>query len=139
MKEIYFSYNDEKKHSCQQNIYEDFCCSAMFKRNKLFVEHPNSLQLQIFIDSFEVCDPLKTKANKHTQIGIYFAIRNMPPELAYNQENIHLIALCNVNNLKPSHVDYNDLWERIVQEIRVLETSGITLDNGDILRGSLQE
>lgn len=135
VRDLYFSYNAHKKHVCSANLYKDFCCSKMYTMNQLYVKYPNSLQLQIFIDSFEVCDPLKPKANKHSQIAIYFAIRNMPPELAYNMENIHLVALCNANHLKALEIDYNYLWEKIVEEIRILETDGILLSNGDTLRG----
>lgn len=135
MRNLYFSYNQHEKHVCSENVYKDFCCSEMYKINRLYVNYPNSLQLQIFIDSYEVCDPLKPNANKHSQIAIYFAIRNMPPHLAYNMENIHLVTLCNVNNIKSSEINYNYLWEKIVQEIRQLETDGILLSDGETLRG----
>lgn len=137
VRNLYFSYNQREKHVCSANVYKEFCCSKMYAKNQLYAEHPDSLQLQFFIDSFEVCDPLKPKANKHSQIAIYFAIRNMPHELAYNMENIHLVALCNSNHLKSSEINYNYLWERIVQEIQLLEVEGILLSNGNRLRGKL--
>lgn len=136
VKNLYFSYNQREKHECSANVYKDFCCSKMYLTNQLYAEHPDSLQLQFFIDGFETCDPLKSKANKHSQIAIYFAIRNMPHELAYNMENIHLVTLCNANHLKSKEINYNYLWERIVQEIRMLETEGILLSNGHTLRGT---
>lgn len=135
VKSLYFSYNQREKHMCSANVYKDFCCSKMYAASRLYAEHPNSLQLQFFIDGFETCDPLKSKANKHSQIAIYFAIRNMPHELAYNMENLHLVVLCNSNHLKSSGINYNYLWERIVQEVKLLETEGILLSNGDTLRG----
>lgn len=139
VRNLYFSYNQNKKHVCTENVYKDFCCSKMYSKNQLYVKYPNSLQLQFFIDSFEVCDPLKPKANKHSQVAIYFAIRNMPPELAYNMVNIHLVALCNVNNLKSSEINYNYLWEKIVHEIKLLETDGISLSNCETLKGKFAQ
>lgn len=135
VKETYFYYNNETKHRCRETVFKDFCCSGMYKNSQFFAENPNAIQLQLFVDGFEVCDPLKSKANKHSQIATYFTIRNMPQELAYNLENIHLVSMCNANYLKPAHVNYNDLWEKVVPEIRALETIGIVLTNGDRLKG----
>lgn len=134
-KNTYFNYNSNRKHTCIPSKYVDFCCGQMHKKNSLFAEFPESLQLQLFIDGFAVCDALKSKALKHIQIAIYLAIRNMPPELGYNLDNIFLVALCNSAHLKSDEVDYNNLWKAIIDDIRSLEDIGIYLNDGRILRG----
>lgn len=134
IEKLYFEYNDEKKHQCKNDLFMDYCCGNMFKKNQLFTDQPDGLQLQLFVDGFEVCDPLKPKANKHSQIAFYFTIRNMPTELAFNQENIHFVCLCNANNLKSDHTGYNDIWEKIVSEIKILESVGLNV-SGKILKG----
>lgn len=60
----------------------------------------------------------------------------MPPELAYNLDNIHLLALCNTSYLKTSDVNYNDLWECVMREVSVLENEGIILNDGRVLKGT---
>lgn len=135
VKKLYFDYNLNKKHNCIPGVYTDFCCGQKFKDNLLFNEFPESLQLQLFVDGFEVCDGLKSKAGIHSQIAIYLAIRNMPSELSYNLSNIFLVALCNAAHLKSDAVDYNNLWQAIVDDIRQLEDIGIYLDDGRTLKG----
>lgn len=99
IKKLYFDYNLSQKHQCVPGVYTDFCCGQKFKDNPLFTEFPESLQLQLFTDGFEVCDALKSKAGNHSQIGIYLVIRNMPLELSYNLDNIFCVALCNSTHL----------------------------------------
>lgn len=135
VKKLYFDHNLNKKHKCVPGVYTDFCCGQKYKEKSLFNEFPESLQLQLFMDGFEVCDGLKSKAGKHSQIAIYLAIRNMPSELSFNLDNIFLIALCNTGHLKSDAVDYNNLWQVVVDDIRQLEDIGIYLDDGRALKG----
>lgn len=78
---------------------------------------------------------MKSKKTKHSQIVIYFTIRNMPKELSYSMNNIHLVALCDSSHLKSEEVTYNNLWQRVVDEISTLEVLGIDLKNGMNLKG----
>lgn len=133
--ETYMEYNQSQKHLCVDGVYEDFCCGEVAKRNELIRKSSNCLQIQVFIDGFELCDGLKTKTNMHAQIGVYFTIRNMPARFAYNQNNIHLIALINASDVKKKETDYTNILEKIVEDIDVLETDGISLDSGMILKG----
>lgn len=134
-RKIYFEHQKLRQTRCINETLKEFCCGQMFKKNQLFKDFPDSLQIQIFTDGFEVCNPLKSKVNKHSQIAVYFSILNMPSESSYNLDNIHLVALCNSSILKSSDINYNDIWEKIVQEISVLETEGVILDDGYILKG----
>lgn len=111
--QLYFDYNDVStgsKHKCAEGVYKDFCCGHVHKNNNLFRDHPEAIQIQLFTDGFEVCDPLKTKANLHSQVSFYFAIRNLPPEHAFNLKNLHLVAMSNADYLKSEQTDYNNIW-----------------------------
>lgn len=61
IRKTYFDYNKSVKHVCAPGVYKHFCCGSVYKSNKLFQEHPNALQLQFFLDGFEICSALKTK------------------------------------------------------------------------------
>lgn len=120
-----------KKHICKPDQYKDFCCGKVFEENKLFAIEPKSIQIQLFIDGFNVCDPLKSSSKIHDQVGIYFSIKNLPKEHAYNMNNIHLVALCHSIDLKNKFADYNNLWDEIVKDVSKLETVGLCV-NKDI-------
>lgn len=135
--EKYFKFNTITKHICESNVYKDFCCGSIYKKIELFRNCPESLQLQFFIDGFEIASPLKTKTTIHSQVAIYMAIRNMPHQHAYNLDNIFLVCLVNDNDLKKTEASYNDVLQRIVSDVRVLESSGICLKNGKNLKGTI--
>lgn len=136
VREEYFTYQSQK-HTCVPDVYRDFCCGSTFKNIDLFKDHPNSLQLQIFIDGFEVCNPLKTKTTMHSQLAVYLSIINMPKRFAHSMNNIHLICLVNENDLKKKETDYTNILELIARDIKILETNGIDLDIGINLKGKI--
>ena len=43
----------------------DYCDGELFKNNQLFKDDPTALQIQLYYDELEVCNPLGTKAKKH--------------------------------------------------------------------------
>lgn len=135
-KDLYVNYNFGqkysrssviRKHVCEPDRYRDFCCGSVFKANKLFSVEPKSIQIQLYIDGFNVTDPLKSSSRIHDQIGIYFTIRNLPPEHAYNLNNIHLVALCHTLDMKNKYADYNNLWDEIVKDVSKLENVGLCI------------
>lgn len=135
--DIYFEYNRNSKHVCKLNEYKDFCCGKVYKNLDLFEKYPESLQLQFFVDGFEICSALKSKTGLHSQVAVYMTIRNVPSRFAYNMENIFLICLINDNDLKKAETNYNNVWEQIVQNVRILETNGVDIGNGITMRGNL--
>lgn len=138
VKKLYCDYNaisGGSKHNCIPGNYKDFCCGEVYRENALFKNHPDSLQIQIFTDGFEMCDPLKSKTNLHSQVVFYFTIRNLPQELAFMSSSIHLVVLCNANDLKTPQTDYNNIWKLIVDDISSLETTGIDIGEGVNLKG----
>lgn len=134
-RDTYFEYNEKNRHVCEPNVYQDFCCGSIYKKVDFFKMHPNCLQLQFFVDGFEVCSALKTKTTLHSQVAVYMTIRNMPPRFAYNMSNIFLVCLVNENDLKKTETDYTNLLEQIVKDIKILETSGINLGKRLNLKG----
>lgn len=140
-RKLYFDYNDDttgNKHKCVPGVYTDYCCGEIYKNIRLFAEHPESIQIQIFTDGFEMCDGLKSKASLHSQTGFYFAIRNLPPELAFSMDNIHMVVLCNANDVNTLHTDYNNIWKLIVDDLKCLETIGIDVCEGVNLKGKFK-
>lgn len=114
-------------HSCKEKEYHRFCCSNRFKTNEFFQNNPNSLQIQLATDEFEVCNPLGSKATLHKCCAIYLVFPNMPR--TSNLKNIYLVCLCNGNDLKTKQTDFNDLWKVIVKEIKYLEEFGINVND----------
>lgn len=56
----FFEFNENRKHVCAEDIYENFCCGSIYKNKNVFT--PTTIQLQLGIDEFEPCNALKTKS-----------------------------------------------------------------------------
>ena len=52
-------------HSLPGNKLGDYCDGELFLSSKLFQEDPCALQIQLFYDEAEVCNPIGSKAKKH--------------------------------------------------------------------------
>lgn len=59
----------ENPHTRDDGLLSDFCDGDVFRAHPLFSRDPHALQLILYFDEFEVCNPLGSRANKH-KIGI---------------------------------------------------------------------
>lgn len=135
-KEMYMKYNIEKNHECTPGTYRDFCCGSTFKEIEIF-EAPLAMQIQIGIDDFDPSDALKSKAGNQKMCGIYFELRNVPPEFSSKLDTRKLVALANVRDIK-NEVDSMDLIIRhIIKDLKLIEDRGITLADGTNFKGAL--
>lgn len=57
-------------HARDDNLLGDYCDSEHFKQHELFGNDPHALQLLLYFDEVEVCNPLGSRANKH-KLGMY--------------------------------------------------------------------
>lgn len=124
-RDMYFTYNEN--HTCRENIYERYCCGRNFKESDLFQSNRNNIQIQIFYDDVQVTSPLSTRP--HKICGIYFIIRNLPPEFVSKLDNMYLVTICNSKIEKK--YGCNSILEHLVREIKILETDGISIDNNE--------
>ncbi len=53
----------------KNGMLSDFCDGSLFANHALFKEDPAALQIQLYYDELEVCNPLGSKTKKH-KIGI---------------------------------------------------------------------
>lgn len=63
-------------HSHRQtsnNILNDYCDGKCFREHPLFSADPVALQLMLYYDELELCNPLGSRRKKH-KIGVLFVI-----------------------------------------------------------------
>lgn len=134
--ELYFRYNNHEKHKCTEGMYADFCCGSVYRDCDLF-RNKNVIQIQLGIDDFEVCCPVKSKTKIHKISAVYFKIRNLPHNISSKLNNIFLVSLCNSSYLKQSNTSFDDIAELILQELHELESNGIDIGLKEYLKGAL--
>ena len=61
----YFLLQVENSHARDDDFLSDVCDTDYFKDHPLFGVDPYALQLLLYFDELEVCNPLGSRANKH--------------------------------------------------------------------------
>jgi hypothetical protein len=56
-------------HAKYDGCLSDFCDGTLFKTYLLFSEHSNALQIILYYDDLELCNPLGSNTKKH-KIGV---------------------------------------------------------------------
>lgn len=136
-KELYFDYNRTHKHDCKEGEYSSYCCGSNFKQSVFFNTNPDALQLQFYVDDFEVCNNLSNRSTVHKMRGIYVQIRNLPQKFLSKIENIYLVALINVNDIRNTYDGFDHILSIMKEELRVLETEGLEIDGCPNLKGTI--
>ena len=60
----------DNPHIRNDGLLSDYCDGDIFRQHPLFSRDPKALQLILYFDEFEVCNPLGSRANKH-KIGLF--------------------------------------------------------------------
>lgn len=135
--EAYINFNSQKDHDCSPETYVNFCCGDLYNSSDFFKMNPLTIQLRLFTDDFEPCDPLKSKAEKHKITAYYFFINNLPTKFQSNLNNIYLVALSDGSDAKSELADAGVVIETIIEDLKSIEMNGIKTGSGAILKGSL--
>lgn len=135
-RQAYFKYNDAIMENVEAGCYTNFNSGNIFKSNDLYRNYPESLQIEIATDDFEVCNGLGSKATLHKMCPVYFTIKNIPPEFSSKVDTIHICSLCYTDDLKTEYTDFDDIWLHVVKDISRLE-NGIDIGGGKIIRGTV--
>lgn len=136
--QTYNAYNGENKdHVCQENVYVSYCCGQNAKRNDLLKTNPNAVQIILYTDDFDPCDPLKSRAGKHKLCAFYMQIRNFPRQHLSKLSSIHLVALANSADMRDDDASINNILEVILRDLKILEKDGIQIRGGATIKGCL--
>lgn len=131
-KKVFFEFNQNKAHKCRENVYENYCCSKVYKRMNLG-QNENEIIIELGWDDIDPCAALKSKSTIHKLTAINFKIRNLPLEFMSKVDCIFLVALCETENTKRGD-GINGLFELAVKELQELETDGIQIDEDTNLK-----
>lgn len=130
----YIEHN--QSHVCVPGVYKYFCCGQTYRLHEVF-RNKNVIQLQLGIDDFEVCSPLKSKTGVHKICAVYLQIRNIPPEISSKQNNVAIVAICKTHDLKAESEYFDNISNLIVDDLKKLEKDGIEIEGIGTLKAVL--
>lgn len=135
--DVYMNFNGSKSHDCIDGVYHNFCCGKVYRSSPFFASNPSAVQIRLFTDDFEPCDPLKSKAGVHKMTAFYFQINNLPSNLLSKTDNIYLVALSDASDSKNELADIENVIETVVADLKILASKGIPTGKKNILKGAL--
>lgn len=107
-----------------------------FKDNKILFSDELRIALGLYIDDFEVCNPLGTSRKKHKLCAIYWLIANLPGRDRSTLSSIYLATLCKTKDVK--EYGYDKILEPLLSDVEVLEQHGVFVQTlGASIRGTI--
>lgn len=124
-----------ERSSQHEGNYGSIRDGEYFKENKILSEE-NGIALGLYIDDFEICNPLGTSKKKHKICGVYWVIANLPIRLRSTLSSIYLAVLCKTVHIK--EYGYSKVLEPLIRDLELLEREGVFVQSlGSNLKGTV--
>ena len=103
--------------------YQTFRDGSHYQKNEFFSAEENRVSLILYIDDFEVCNPLGTSRKKHKVTAVYWVLGNIPVQLRSTLTSIYLAILCKAEHTK--QFGFQRVLEPLLTDIQSLEKDGL--------------
>ena len=107
------------------NPYDSFTSSDKFKKNKLFSSNPKALQIQLYVDDFQIVNPLGNKTKIHKICAFYWVLGNLPVHLQSKLYTIQLAILTENRNVKK--YGFEQVMSSLIADLKTLEEVGVSV------------
>ena len=114
------------------DVLKDFTDGLMFKSNKFFMDIGDSLYLILYMDSFEVVNPIGSARQKHKILAVYLVSGNLLDYIRSRINTIQLVLLC-----KEKEFSHKKVFCRLVKDLKKLETEGVEIFPNQFAKGSV--
>lgn len=105
------------------SVYRSFRDGKHFRTNSFLAVDVLRISITLYIDDFEVCNPLGTSRKKHKLCGIYWVLDNLPPGSHSALSSIYLAVLCKSDDLKT--FGFEKVLEPLLKDLVILEQHGV--------------
>ncbi|XP_076741620.1 uncharacterized protein LOC143419301 [Maylandia zebra] len=130
LKERYESHlSDKAVYSCPFD-------GEFFRNNKL-LSQDCAISINLYIDDFEICNPIGTSRRKHKICALYWTLANLSLGCQSSLSSIHLALLVRSDDLKV--YGYEAVLEPLISDLISLENHGVFLPKlGKFVKGTVQ-
>lgn len=88
----------KKPSYCDCGIYYYICDGEVFKKNLFFTEHQDAIQIIIYHDAVEVCNPLGGNTGIHKLDMFYYTLGNLNPKVRSKHCAVRLLGIANAKS-----------------------------------------
>lgn len=116
--------NLKSPHQIQsgQRQYKSFYDGSNYNEN-FQLSKECAISLFLYIDDFEICNPIGTSRKKYKICGVYWTLGNLPASCHSSLSNIYLAALIHSDDVKC--YGYENVLKPLVQDLIILEQEGL--------------
>lgn len=124
-----------KRPSDVSSGYKSFHDGSFLRKNSFLCGGELKLQLILYIDDFEVCNPLGTSRKKHKITAVYWVFADIPPTLRSSLVSIYLAILCKTDDV--NQYGYPKV-DPLLKDLKSFEDDGIFVPSlGKIVKGTV--
>lgn len=113
--------------SANVHQYASFQDGEYHKNNPFFSGEDLRICLCLYIDGFEVCNPLGTSRKKHKLCAFYWILGNLPPGSSSVLSSIYLALLCKSDHVKA--YGYKKIFQPLLHDIVTWSSKGCLFHN----------
>ena len=116
--------------------YHSFRDGSNFRENVHLNVEEFRIVLGLYIDDFEVANPLGTSKKKHKLCAVYWVLANLDSKYNSALHSIQLGLLCKVNTVKEH--GYAETLRPLIQDLATLEEHGVYVEQlAESIRGTV--
>lgn len=136
-KEIrYLILKNREAQSNSETQYRAFSDGIYYKTNELFSAEDPTIAIILYVDDFEICNPLGTSRKKHKVTAVYWVLADVPALLRSSLTSIFLAILCKADDVK--RFGYSTVFEPLLKDLVSLEEVGLYVPAlGKIVNGTV--
>lgn len=122
---------------CGQRVYtRSYQDGEHYKSNCLLVVEELRISIKLYIDEFEICNPLGTSRKKHKLCGVYWVLGNLPPGSHSALSSIYLAILCKSEDLRT--FGFEEVLDPLLKDLITLEQCGVFISQlNECIRGTV--
>lgn len=103
---------------CREGFFYNFTDGALFKSHPLYSVRPNALQIILYTDEIEICNPLGAHASANKLLMVYYSLGNIDPKFRSKLAAIRLLAIAKARDVSEWGVDV--VLKRILADLILL-------------------
>nr|XP_054600874.1 uncharacterized protein LOC129164486 isoform X2 [Nothobranchius furzeri]XP_054600875.1 uncharacterized protein LOC129164486 isoform X2 [Nothobranchius furzeri] len=124
-----------KERELPSTLYKSYRDATIYKDNSFYSEELR-ISLLLYIDDFEICNPLGTSRKKHKITAVYWTFNNNPLSSRSTLNSVYLVLLCKAVDIKK--YGYDQVLAPLLKDIAILEQDGIYISTlGQNVKGSV--
>lgn len=129
-------YSLISEQSEKEVLYRSFRDGLLFKKKRFLTTGELQVLLNLYIDDFEICNPLGSSRKKHKICAVYWNLSSLPPGCHSSLSSIYLALLCMSEDVRS--YGYEKVLEPLLNDLVTLENQEIFISHlGESVKGTI--